>query len=87
MIRLWRPTGGILGSSSSTVPPPYLSVVWDTPTPEPGLNTKNQPVISGGMPVGNGETVRTIRPALASVARSRDPRSTAGSAQSRRAVR
>ena len=41
---------------------PHMSVVWDTPSAEPGFNTKKQPVISGGMPIGNGETAVAVFP-------------------------
>jgi hypothetical protein len=35
-----------------------LNTVWSTPTKEPGVAHRNTngPVISGGMPLGNGET-------------------------------
>jgi hypothetical protein len=36
--------------------PDYSKITWTTPTVEPAKNTKGQPVISGGMPLGNGET-------------------------------
>ena len=41
-----------------------LNVVWPTPTPEPGTAHRNTngPVISGGMPIGNGETALLVFP-------------------------
>ena len=40
----------------------WRSVVFDTPTAEPGLNQAKQPIISGGMPIGNGETTALVFP-------------------------
>ena len=44
-------------SEGPTTPRSNLSVVWDSPTVEPGVAHRNTngPVISGGMPLGNGE--------------------------------
>jgi hypothetical protein len=42
-----------------------LSTVWTSPTAEPGTNVHRQtngPVISGGMPLGNGETTALVFP-------------------------
>ena len=33
------------------------TVTFDTPTAEPGVNIGGLPIISGGMPIGNGERV------------------------------
>ena len=30
-------------------------ITWTTPSSEPGTNKANHPVISGGMPIGNGK--------------------------------
>jgi hypothetical protein len=40
----------------------HTTVTWTTPTVEPQHNTKDQAVISGGMPVGNGETALLVFP-------------------------
>ena len=34
-------------------PSNYMQVLWDTPTHEPAANMKEQPIIGGGMPIGN----------------------------------
>ena len=39
-------------------------VVFDSPTKEPGLNVANQPIISGGMPLGNGDTTALVFPVV-----------------------
>jgi hypothetical protein len=38
------------------------TVKWTTPTSEPGTNQAKQPVVSGGMPIGNGETTALVFP-------------------------
>ena len=43
-------------------PPAYTKVTWTSPTEEPQRNTKGQPIIGGGMPVGNGETALLVFP-------------------------
>ena len=40
----------------------YRTITWTTPTVEPAHNTKNQAIIGGGMPVGNGETALLVFP-------------------------
>ena len=40
----------------------WSTVTFDTPTPEPGTNIGGIPVISGGMPIGNGETAALVFP-------------------------
>lgn len=40
----------------------WRTVTFDAPTPEPGFNQAKRPVISGGMPIGNGETVALVFP-------------------------
>jgi hypothetical protein len=39
---------------------PWGNVTFPTPTPEPGVNQGGQQVISGGMPIGNGETTGLV---------------------------
>ena len=53
MVPLLLLLGGLHGATAAA---DYTKVTWATPTAEPSKNTKGQPVISGGMPVGNGET-------------------------------
>ena len=48
-----------VGTAQAFTPPP---ITWTTPSTEPGTNKANQPVISGGMPLGNGETVAAVFP-------------------------
>ena len=38
------------------------TVTFDTPTVEPGVNIGGLPIISGGMPIGNGETTALVFP-------------------------
>lgn len=40
----------------------WRNVVFDSPTAEPGKNRAKQPIISGGMPIGNGETAALVFP-------------------------
>ena len=47
------------GASTSTN---WDAVVFDTPSVEPGTNAEGKPVISGGMPIGNGETTALVFP-------------------------
>ena len=47
-------------------PGDYATITWTTPTVEPQENGKGQAVISGGMPVGNGETALLVFPIVPS---------------------
>ena len=55
---------GLLGLAQAGAK--YTTVTWTTPTVEPQRNKKNQAVISGGMPVGNGETALLVFPLVPS---------------------
>ena len=85
-MRAMRACVALLSPSIEGVSADHTKVTWTTPTPEPGKNTKGQPVcttppltvqsrqatdrsltgrrwlqvISGGMPVGNGEVVANV---------------------------
>jgi hypothetical protein len=50
------------GSLHAAAAADHTKITWTTPTAEPSKNTKGQPVISGGMPVGNGETACSVFP-------------------------
>ena len=45
----------------------WSTVVFDTPTPEPGKNRLGAPIISGGMPIGNGDTASLVFPLVSGV--------------------
>lgn len=38
------------------------SIEWSSPTAEPAVNRAGQPIIGGGMPIGNGETTALVFP-------------------------
>ena len=40
----------------------WSTVTFDVPTTEPGANVEGIPVISGSMPIGNGETTAIVFP-------------------------
>ena len=45
----------------------WSTVVFDTPTPEPGKNRLGAPIISGGMPIGNGNTAALVFPLVSGI--------------------
>eukprot|EP01048_Picozoa_sp_COSAG05_P024258 COSAG05_NODE_5622_length_1128_cov_1.343052_1_plen_293_part_10 len=51
-----------LGAHRAHAVADYSTITWTTPTIEPQHNTKDQAIISGGMPVGNGETALLVFP-------------------------
>jgi hypothetical protein len=56
---------------AARAPAHYRTITWETPTVEPQRNVKNQPIIGGGMPVGNGETVALVFPLAGATANER----------------
>eukprot|EP01043_Picozoa_sp_COSAG02_P070913 COSAG02_NODE_12748_length_1500_cov_1.362598_1_plen_411_part_10 len=57
--------GSVLGAVAASTGD-YRTITWTAPTVEPQKNTKGQAVISGGMPVGNGETALLVFPLVPS---------------------
>ena len=45
----------------------WSTVVFDTPTPEPGKNRLGAPIILGGMPIGNGDTAALVFPLVSGI--------------------
>eukprot|EP01047_Picozoa_sp_COSAG01_P004788 COSAG01_NODE_159_length_23702_cov_119.507585_23_plen_254_part_00 len=69
MHRRMAPTAlllGLLVGLAQQAGADYTTVTWTTPTVEPQRNKKDQAVISGGMPVGNGETALLVFPLVPS---------------------
>eukprot|EP01001_Neometanema_parovale_P007003 NODE_332_length_2657_cov_50.772691_g312_i0.p1 GENE.NODE_332_length_2657_cov_50.772691_g312_i0~~NODE_332_length_2657_cov_50.772691_g312_i0.p1 ORF type:complete len:832 (-),score=157.15 NODE_332_length_2657_cov_50.772691_g312_i0:160-2604(-) len=51
-----------LACAASAAIPGWDTLEWTTPTSEPSKNRANQPIIGGGMPIGNGDTVALVFP-------------------------
>ena len=54
--------GLLFAISTSAAEPDWRTVAWHTITEEPQHNMKGKPIISGGMPIGNGETTALVFP-------------------------
>ena len=39
-------------TKDASAPPGFMKITWTTPTVEPSTNTKGEPIIGGGMPLG-----------------------------------
>eukprot|EP00945_MAST-04E_sp_MAST-4E-sp1_P001608 g1608.t1 len=56
-------TGSIVGGWAAQLAA-WDTVTFDKPTSEPGKNVGGMPIISGGMPIGNGETTALVFPLI-----------------------